>query len=43
MQEKCSLCAVGDKLFKMKRQYVHHIPATGQIVVCVEATLKPQS
>jgi hypothetical protein len=39
--EKCPLCAVGDTRFKMKRQIVHHIPATGQIVVCVEATLKP--
>ena len=41
--EKCPLCAVGDKPFKMKRQTVHHIPTTGQIIVCVEATLKPSA
>jgi C4-type Zn-finger protein len=40
---KCPLCAVGDKPFKMKRQFVHHIPATGQIVVCTDATLKPSA
>jgi hypothetical protein len=42
-EDHCPLCAVGDTRFKMKRQIVHHIPATGQIVICVEATLKPQS
>lgn len=41
--EKCPLCAVGDKTFKMKRSTIHHIPATGQIVVCVEAILKPSA
>ncbi len=39
----CPLCAVGDKPFKMKRQTVHHIPETGKIVVCVDATLKPSA
>ena len=41
--EKCPLCAVGDTPFKMKRQTVHHLPAAGRIVVCVEAVLKPTS
>lgn len=41
--EKCPLCAVGDTPFKMKRQTVHHIPVTGKIVVCEDATLKPGS
>ena len=41
--EKCPLCAVGDTPFKMKRQTVHHIPATGRVIVCEDATLKPTS
>ena len=41
--EKCPLCAVGDIPFKMKRQYVHHIPTTGRIIVCEDATLKPSA
>jgi hypothetical protein len=42
-ETECPLCAAGDKPFKMKRRVIHHAPATGRIVVCVEADLKPQS
>lgn len=41
--ETCPLCAVGDTPFKMKRQSIHHIPATGRLIVCIAADLKPQS
>jgi hypothetical protein len=41
--EACPHCAAGDTPFKMKRQTIHHFPATGRIVVCVEAMLKPRS
>ena len=40
---KCVLCSVGAELTKLKRQWVHHIPQLGKIIVCQEMQLKPAS
>ena len=40
---KCILCFVGAERVKLKRQWVHHIPQLGKIIVCVEMQLKPVS
>ena len=40
---KCIFCTYGHELLKMKRQWVHHFPDTGRIIVCEEKALKPGS
>lgn len=39
----CVFCDIGLKPVKMKRQWVHHIPSEGRIIVCEVAMLKPLS
>lgn len=39
----CSICASGGAPTKLKRQWVHHFPNTGRIIVCEAMTLKPGS
>lgn len=36
----CIFCTLGLKPTKMKRQYVHHIPREGRIVVCMDSGIK---
>ena len=39
----CAFCAIGDQPVKMKRQWIHHVPETGHIIVCDAMRLKPRS
>ena len=39
----CVFCAIGDLPVKMKRQWIHHVPETGHIIVCETKRLKPRS
>lgn len=38
---RCEFCASGRSPTKLKRQWVHHSPATGRIIVCTAHNLKP--
>jgi len=37
----CIFCDLDLPPVKMKRQWIHHIPSLGRIVVCETRTLKP--
>ncbi len=39
----CILCAVGDQPVKMKRQWVHHFPTFGRIIICEAMAIKPST
>lgn len=39
----CAFCSQGDAPFKMKRQWVHHVPTAGRLFICEAKTLKPGS
>jgi hypothetical protein len=40
-EKMCSHCDLGLAPTKLKRQWVHHSPATGRIIVCTAHDLKP--
>jgi hypothetical protein len=40
---KCPLCDVGHRPDKMRRQWIHHFPQIGRLIVCEAMALKPQS
>lgn len=41
--EVCMHCRLGRLPVKLRRQWVHHFPHDGSLVVCVEAGVKPRS
>lgn len=41
--EICPHCAAGHQATKMKRNWIHHDPKTGRLIVCVAHELKPSA
>ena len=39
----CVFCDLDFKPVKMKRQWIHHDPKTGKLIVCTAHDLKPGS